>query len=53
MPLAFLRHWAREGVGDAVRSGVVRQDALFKDGKPTKVIERPGKRAWAVGGYIF
>lgn len=39
--------------GDAVRSGVVRQDALFKDGKPTKVIERPGKRAWAIGGYIF
>jgi predicted O-methyltransferase YrrM len=54
-----LMPWRRWGTGptrawtEAIREGIIRQDELFKDGKPADVIEPPGKRSWALGRYIF
>jgi predicted O-methyltransferase YrrM len=50
------RSWGRgptRAWTEAIREGIVRQEQLFKDGKPTEVIEPPGKRSWALGRYIF
>ncbi len=38
---------------EAIREGIIRQDELFKDGKPVDVIEPPAKRSWAAGRYVF
>jgi predicted O-methyltransferase YrrM len=38
---------------EAIAQGIIRQDELFKDGKPIDAIEPPGKRVWALGRYIF
>jgi predicted O-methyltransferase YrrM len=54
-----LAPWHRWGTGptrawaEAIREGIIRQDGLFKDGKPVDVIEPPGKRSWALGRYVF
>jgi predicted O-methyltransferase YrrM len=37
---------------EAIRSGVVVQDEVFKDGRLVDHAEAPGKRAWAVGRYL-
>lgn len=38
---------------EAIQEGIIRQDEVFKDGKPADVIEPPGKRCWASGRYVF
>ncbi len=38
---------------EAIQEGIIRQDELFKDGKPVDVIEPPGERCWALGRYVF
>jgi predicted O-methyltransferase YrrM len=38
---------------EAIQEGIVRQDELFKDGKPVDVIEPAANRCWAVGRYVF
>jgi predicted O-methyltransferase YrrM len=49
--------WLSYGVGpacawyEAVATGVLRQDALFKDGVSVDRIEPPAERAWGVGRY--
>jgi predicted O-methyltransferase YrrM len=54
-----LMPWRRWGKGptrgwtEAIREGIIRQDELFKDGKPADVIGPPGKRSWALGRYVF
>jgi predicted O-methyltransferase YrrM len=54
-----LTPWRRWGTGptrawtEAIQEGIIRQDELFKDGKPVDVIEPPGKRSWALGRYAF
>ncbi|AQT79313.1 hypothetical protein B1R94_08590 [Mycolicibacterium litorale] len=37
---------------EAIESGMVRQEEMFKDGQPVAVMEPPGKRSWALGRYI-
>jgi predicted O-methyltransferase YrrM len=37
---------------EAIRDGVIRQEEMFKDGKPVSVMEPPGKRSWALGRYL-
>jgi predicted O-methyltransferase YrrM len=61
-----LTPWVNWGRGptrawtEAIREGIIRQDGLFKDGKPVDVIEPPkiralGRyiRAWATGRYTL
>jgi predicted O-methyltransferase YrrM len=38
---------------EAIQSGEIIQDELYKDGKPVKTIEPPGQRSWALGHYTF
>lgn len=37
---------------EAIQDGVIRQEELFKDGKPVEVMAPPGKRSWALGRYL-
>ena len=37
---------------EAINTGIVRQEEMYKDGKPVDVMEPPGKRSWALGYYI-
>lgn len=54
-----LTPWLRWGAGptrawtEAIREGIIRQDELFKDGRPADGIQPPGKRSWALGRYVF
>jgi predicted O-methyltransferase YrrM len=50
--------WVSYGAGpacawyEAVATGLMRQDALVKDGEVVARIEPPAERAWGVGGYL-
>jgi len=54
-----LTPWLRWGEGpskawrEALAEGLVRQKELFQDGKAVQETIPPGKRAWALGEYIF
>jgi predicted O-methyltransferase YrrM len=54
-----LTPWSRCGEGptrawtEALRKGLIIQEEIYKDGKPVRVIEPPGKRVWAQGRYLF
>lgn len=54
-----LTPWHSWGIGptkawlEALQSGLVIQEELFKDGKVVDAIEPPGKRSWGVGKYLF
>ena len=37
---------------EAIQAGIIRQDELFKDGKPADMIGPPAKRIWAMGQYL-
>ncbi|WP_161976528.1 class I SAM-dependent methyltransferase [Mycolicibacterium sp. CH28] len=53
-----LTPWLSWGIGpmrawtEAIESGLVRQEEMFKDGQRVSVMEPPGKRSWALGRYI-
>ena len=36
---------------EALNTGAVLQEELFKDGAPVDTLEPPGTRAWALGRY--
>jgi predicted O-methyltransferase YrrM len=38
---------------EAIQVKEVVQDELYKDGQRVKTIEPPGRRAWALGRYLF
>jgi predicted O-methyltransferase YrrM len=53
-----LTPWLRWGEGpmrawtEAINAGLIRQEEMFKDGRPVDVMEPPGKRSWALGRYV-